>query len=139
MTLCAGEGWSSPRGYCVGGSLIGRGGLGAAGGEPTGGAPGILGALDRSLIDVVIKRNMSKVRDCYQRELVRSRALSGNITVKFVIARGGAVSSAETKSTTMNNPAVEQRINAEFLEFQFPELKGRGFVIVWYPLISQPG
>lgn len=112
----------------------GEGGIGTVGGDPI-----ILGALDKSLIDAVIKRNMAQIRYCYQRELTKNPTLGGKITVKFVIAKDGTVSSATTKTSTMNNPAVESCINGRFMKFQFPEPKGGGIVIVSYPFIFSPG
>ena len=52
-------------GYGAGGGNFGaksEGGIGRIGGEPI-----ILGALDKSLIDRVIRRNMAQIRYCYQR------------------------------------------------------------------------
>jgi pSer/pThr/pTyr-binding forkhead associated (FHA) protein len=128
---------SGASGYGSGGGSFGskgEGGIGTVGGDPI-----ILGALDKSLIDAVIKRNMAQIRYCYQRELTKNPALGGKITVKFVIAKDGTVSSATTKSTTMNNPTVESCINGRFMRFQFPEPKGGGIVIVSYPFIFSPG
>jgi hypothetical protein len=128
---------SGASGYGSGGGNFGskgEGGIGTVGGDPI-----ILGALDKSLIDAVIKRNMAQIRYCYQRELTKNPALGGKITVKFVIAKDGTVSSATTKSSTMSNPAVESCINGRFMRFQFPEPKGGGIVIVSYPFIFSPG
>ncbi len=130
-----------------GGGLASRLGLGTAGyagrggnfgtrgdgGAGTPGEPIILGALDRSLVDAVVKRHMSQIRYCYQRELTRNPAVAGKVTVKFVVAADGTVSSAVTKSSTMSNAAVESCINGRFLRFQFPEPRGGGIVIVAYP------
>jgi hypothetical protein len=99
----------------------------------------IMGTLDKELIDAVIKRNMNQLRYCYQRELTRNETLAGKITVKFVIAKDGTVSSATTKSTTMANPAVEDCLNGRFMKFQFPEPHGGGIVIVAYPFVFTPG
>ena len=96
-------------------------------------------AMDRALIDKVIKQNMDRLRYCYQRELSKDPTLGGKIVVKFVIAKDGTVSSATTKSTTMGSPAVEDCINGRFLRFKFPEPKGGGIVIVSYPFIFSPG
>src|SRR6185503_9987841 len=96
---------SGASGYGSGGGNFGskgEGGIGTVGGDPI-----ILGALDRSLIDEVIKRHMNQIRYCYQRELTKNNALAGKIVIKFVIAKDGTVSSATTKQTTMNNPAGE--------------------------------
>lgn len=124
-------------GFGAGGGNFGAKGEGAIG--TVGGDPIILGALDRSLIDEVIKRHMSQIRYCYQRELTKDPALSGKITVKFVIAKDGTVSSAETKATTMNNDAVESCVVGRFMRMQFPAPKGGGIVVVSYPFLFSPG
>lgn len=98
----------------------------------------IMGTLDKGLIDAVIKRNMNQLRYCYQRELTRNETLAGKITVKFVIAKDGTVSSATTRSTTMANPAVEDCLNGRFMKFLFPEPAGGGIVIVSYPFVFSP-
>ncbi len=128
---------SGASGYGSGGGNFGKkgeGGIGSIGGDPI-----ILGALDKSLIDAVIKRNMNQIRYCYQRELTKNPTLGGKITVKFVISKDGSVSTATTKASTMGSPAVEGCINGRFMRFQFPEPKGGGIVIVSYPFIFSPG
>ncbi len=97
----------------------------------------ILGALDKSLIDEVVQSNDSKVRFCYQSELQKDPSLGGAIKVKFVIAPDGTVNSATTESSTMGSPSVEDCINEQFMDFQFPEPKGGGIVIVNYPFVFQ--
>ena len=122
---------SGASGYGKGGGNFGakgEGGIGTVGGDPI-----ILGALDRSLIDEVIKRHMNQIRYCYQRELPRDPSLAGKITIKFVIAKDGSVSSASVKATTMNNPAVEECVVGRFMRMEFPQPKGGGIVIVSYP------
>lgn len=128
---------SGSSGYGSGGGDFGSRGESVIAG--VGGDPIVLGALDKSLIDAVIKRNMAAIRYCYQRELTKNPSLGGKITVKFVIAADGTVSQATTKATTMNNPAVESCINGRFMRFQFPQPKGGGVVIVSYPFIFSPG
>jgi pSer/pThr/pTyr-binding forkhead associated (FHA) protein/outer membrane biosynthesis protein TonB len=127
---------SGASGYGSGGGNFGakgEGGIGRIGGDPI-----ILGALDKSLIDAVIKKHMNQIRYCYQRELPKNPSLGGKVTVKFVISKTGSVSKASTKTSTMNNKAVEGCINSRFMRFQFPEPKGGGIVIVSYPFIFQP-
>ena len=128
---------SGRSGYGSGGGNFGakgEGGIGRIGGDPI-----ILGALDKSLIDAVIKRHMNQIRYCYQRELTKNPSLGGKITVKFVIAKDGSVSKASIKSSTMGNKPVESCISGRFMRFQFPEPKGGGIVIVSYPFIFAPG
>lgn len=128
---------SGRSGYGSGGGSFGKkgtGGLGKIGGDPI-----ILGALDKSLIDAVIKRHMNQIRYCYQRQLTKNPDLGGKITVKFVIAKDGTVSKASIKSSSMGSKAVEGCITSRFMRFKFPEPKGGGIVIVSYPFIFAPG
>jgi len=144
-------------GFGGGGTAAGLGGLGTRGtglgasgygrgsgfyGKKGGGAPGvgrgtpiILGALDKSLIDRVVKSHLAQIRFCYERELNKNPKLFGKIVVKFVIAKNGSVSSASTKASTMKNPIVEQCVNKRFLRMKFPSPKGGGIVIVSYPFV----
>ena len=136
----AGLGGMGTRGSGLGGSGYGRG----AGfyGKKGGGSPGvgagdpiILGALDKSIIDRIVKKHLPQIRYCYQKELNKNPKLFGKIVVKFVISKEGAVSSASTKSSTMNNPIVEKCINSRFMRMRFPKPKGGGIVIVSYPFV----
>ena len=120
-------------GYGKGGGSVGK--KRAGGSIKSGGNPIILGALDKSLIDAVIKRNMSQIRYCYQRELTKNPSLKGKIIVKFVIAANGSVSKASIKSSSMGSKGVESCITGRFRRFKFPEPKGGGIVIVSYPFI----
>ena len=128
---------SGSSGYGAGGGNFGAkgsGGIGTVGGDPI-----ILGALDRSLIDEVIKRHMNQIKYCYQRELTKNPSLAGKIVIKFVIAKDGTVSKADVKTSTMGSSSVESCITGRFMRFQFPEPKGGGIVIVSYPFLFSPG
>ncbi len=103
------------------------------------GDPIILGALDKSEIGAVIERHLNQLRYCYQRELVNEDDLAGKITVKFVIAEDGSVSSAATKRSTMNDSDVESCLNGRFMRMRFPEPEGGGIVVCTYPFIFTPG
>ena len=103
------------------------------------GGPIILGALDKSLIDRVIKRNKLKILYCYQRELNKNPSLHGKITVNFTISPSGSVHKATTYQTTMANSAVESCINRQLKMFKFPQPKGGGIVIAKYPFIFASG
>ncbi|MBJ93331.1 MAG: hypothetical protein CMP23_02525 [Rickettsiales bacterium] len=136
----AGLGGMGTRGTGMGASGYGRG----AGfyGKKGGGAPGvgtgdpiILGALDKSIIDRVVKQHLAKIRYCYQKELNKNPKLFGKVVVKFVIAKDGSVSTASTKSSTLRNPIVEKCINSRFMRMRFPAPKGGGIVIVSYPFV----
>jgi predicted component of type VI protein secretion system len=150
-------------GYGGGGTAEGLGGLGTQGrgsgasgygrgggyyGQKGGGAPGvgagdpiILGALDKSIIDRIVKKHLPQIRYCYQKELNKNPNLFGKMVVKFVIAKDGSVSSSSTKTSTLSNPIVENCIHSRFMRMRFPQPKGGGIVIVSYPFVfnSQGG
>jgi hypothetical protein len=98
--------------------------------------PTILGGLDKSSIDTVIKRNIAQIRYCYQRELFMSPNLSGKVVVKFVIAKDGSVSRASVSASTLKSSKVEDCILNRFMKFSFQQPKG-GIVIVKYPFVFQ--
>ena len=128
---------SGASGYGAGGGNFGakgKGSIGAVGGDPI-----ILGALDRSLIDEVVKRHLKAIRYCYQKELTKSPNLKGKVVVKFVIAKDGSVSSASKKTSTIKSPSVESCVVSRFKRMQFPKPKGGGIVIVSYPFIFTSG
>ena len=103
------------------------------------GNPLIAGALDRSEIVKVVKRHMSQIRYCYEKELKLAPKLKGKLTVKFVIAKDGSVSSSSLKSSTMKNAAVDSCVPKRFKRMRFPKPKGGGIVIVSYPFLLNPG
>ncbi len=98
-----------------------------------------LGSLDKSLIDAVIKRHMSAIRYCYQRELSKDPGLGGKVSVKFVIAGDGSVSKASIPRSSLGSSAVESCMTSRFLQMKFPEPKGNGIVIVTYPFLFSAG
>ena len=75
--------------------------------------PMILGSIDKSYIDAVIKRSMAKLRYCYTEELQKDPSLQGKLTTRFVIAADGSVASAEVKASTLANAIVEGCVTDE--------------------------
>ncbi len=119
-------------GYGSGGGYFGR----KSSSSQTGvGDPIILGAIDKALIDAVIRRHLAQIRYCYQRELSKQPDLAGKVVVKFVIDATGAVEKAEIRTSTLDNATVEECLVNRFLRMQFPEPKGGGIVIVSYPFL----
>jgi hypothetical protein len=103
------------------------------------GDPIVIGALGKAEIDAVIKRNLSSIRYCYERQLSRAPNLAGKVSIKFVISKSGAVSRAVIDSSTVNDDALENCLQSRFLQMTFPEPKGGGIVIVNYPFLFAPG
>ncbi|MFH1462833.1 MAG: VIT domain-containing protein [Pseudomonadota bacterium] len=128
---------SGASGYGHGGGHFGARGVGSIG--SVGGDAIILGSMDKTLIDAVVKRNLNALRYCYQRELQKDPALAGKVVVKFVVAADGSVASASIKSSTLGSAAVEQCLTARFLRMAFPAQRGGGVVIVSYPFLFSSG
>lgn len=68
----------------------------------------------------------------------RDSTLEGKLTVRFVIAKDGKVSSSQVKATTLPHGSVEACVVDRFTKLRFPEPKGGGIVIVAYPFIFSP-
>jgi len=103
------------------------------------GNPIVLGALDKSLIDEVIKRHMGALRGCYAEQLQRKPTLRGRMTVKFVIGVTGHVSKVWIQGSTVDSTELEECLQSVFEKMRFPSCKGGGIVIVSYPLHFFPG
>lgn len=87
----------------------------------------------REAIDAVVRRHTNQIQYCYQRELVKNQALQGRITVGFLIASDGTVSSASVDESTLNSPAVEDCVVGRFLRMKFPAQEGS--TVVSYPFV----
>lgn len=136
----AGLGGLGTRGSGLGGSGYGRGG--GFVGQKGGGAPGVgsgdpivLGALDKSIIDRIVKQSLPQIRYCYEKELSKNPNLKGKLVIKFTISKDGSVAEASPKSSTLGNPIVENCVAQRFLRMRFPAPKGGGIVIVSYPFV----
>lgn len=108
----------------------GRSNITAGGGQAV-----IMGALDRSVIDAYIRRNLAKIRWCYEKELNKDPKLFGRIVINFIISATGAVSSSKVARTTMGNSTVESCVADQIKKIRFPAPKGGGIVIVNYPFV----
>lgn len=108
----------------------GRSDISAGGGQAV-----IMGALDKSVIDAYIQRNLAKIRWCYEKELNKDPKLFGRIVINFIISGTGAVSSSKVNRTTMGNQNVESCVADQIKKIRFPSPKGGGIVIVNYPFV----
>jgi Ca-activated chloride channel family protein len=126
-----------------GGSAYGIGGYGYVGARYAsrstgaigfvGGDPIVLGAMDNSLVDDVIKRGKNPIRYCYQKELQKDPTLAGTIHLKFVLAESGAVTASQVVSSSLTNPAVGECVAQLVSTWTFPP--GHGVRVVNYPFV----
>ncbi len=97
------------------------------------GEPETTGALDREIIQRVVRQHRREIRHCYQQELQRNPDLAGRVTIEWVISPTGDVVSASVRDTTMNNSTVERCMAQRIQRWKFPEPDGGGVVRVNYP------
>jgi len=137
-----------------GGNGLGIGGIGSGTGMGTGGRGGLnlggrgkgmtrirpgkityKGSLSREEIQRVVKRFLSKIRFCYERELAKNPNLSGKIVGAWTIGSAGTVTSAKAAQNTMGSKAVGDCVVKNIKRMRFPRPKGGGSVFVNYPFV----
>lgn len=95
----------------------------------------VMGALDRSVIDAYIRRNLAKVLWCYENGLKKNPGIAGRVVINFVISANGDVVSSKVQKTTLGNAEIENCIAEHIKKIKFPKPKGGGIVIVNYPFV----
>ncbi len=99
----------------------------------------ILGGLDKSVIDAMIKRHLRQIRNCYESELTRGNPkIRGRVMTRFVISASGRVSRAAVTATSLKSARVERCLTGVIKRIQFPEPLGGGVVEVSYPFVFSP-
>ena len=126
-----------PRAALIGESDIA---LGKASGKSTlrQGATQVNGRLPPEVIQRIVRQSFGRFRLCYENGLRTSPELSGRVTVKFVIDRSGAVSTAADGGSDLPDPKVIDCIVRGFGNLLFPQPEG-GIVTVIYPILFTPG
>jgi hypothetical protein len=99
------------------------------------GSPNAQGDLDKALIRRFVKRNIQKIKYCYERELLAKPGLGGTVQTQFFISPDGTVASA---SATGVDPTVADCIARVIRAIEFPAPKGGGGVQVNYPFTLRP-
>ena len=96
-----------------------------------GGSAIILGAIAQEDVKAGVIARLPAIGSCAEEA---DQPLGGKLTIKFVIAKDGAVSRAEVRSTTLNNPRLERCVVRQFYRASFPPPRGGAIAIVSYPL-----
>lgn len=90
------------------------------------------GHLGRGEIQRVVNAHVHQVQACYERQLMKDPSLGGKITLEWVIASSGGVSSVRVKQSTVRSSDVASCIQSAVRGWKFPSPKG-GAVTVTYP------
>ncbi len=93
------------------------------------------GKLDRDVVKKYIRKQLAKIRWCYQKAFQKNPNLEGKLTVSFVISPTGSVMSAKVVRSTLKDKDLEGCIENKILTWRFPAPKGGGVVKVNYPFV----
>jgi len=91
----------------------------------------------QSAIGGVVSKESRRLKRLYEEWLKRDPALSGRLTVKFVILPSGAVSSVTVVKSTTNNSEFDDMVIRYIKRWQFPAVDGAGPVEVVYPFVFE--
>jgi hypothetical protein len=95
------------------------------------------GHLPAEVIQRVVHQNFGRFRLCYETGMRDNPNLTGRVTVKFIIDRSGAVSTALDGGSDLPNQSVVQCVVRGFTNLSFPAPES-GMVTVVYPLVFSP-
>lgn len=90
------------------------------------------GNIDKEAVAKVVNSHLQEVRACYERALLKNPGLAGKVTLEWTISTVGLVTTAKTKSSSMNDAAVEGCILNNLKTWKFPPARG-GNVVISYP------
>jgi serine/threonine protein kinase len=99
------------------------------------GTPQIQGDLDKEIVRRYIRRYLSRISYCYEKELLRDPNLSGTVTVQFFIAPSGSVIQSNGSGV---DPGVASCVAGVIATIVFPKPTGGGGVKVTYPFTFHP-
>ncbi|MCB9702185.1 MAG: AgmX/PglI C-terminal domain-containing protein [Myxococcales bacterium] len=111
---------------------IGRGGGPAPGSAPAP-MPTVEGQLDRDIVRRIVRAHMKEIRACFDAALARDSALSGRISVDFVIRGDGDVKSATIGEGDITDAALGACMTKAVKRWRFPKSRDGGEVQVSYP------
>ncbi len=91
------------------------------------------GGMDKELVHRVIRRNLSQVRYCYERSLMKNPALRGKLMLQLIIAPTGTVKEATIASSSIADAEVGACVAGRAKTWSFPA--GTAEVKVLYPFV----
>ena len=91
------------------------------------------GGLSRESVRRVIRQHLNEVRFCYEQGLAERPDLAGRVTVTFLVAPTGTVSTSSVTSSTIEDRRVDQCVATAVRRWTFPSADGA--TLVTYPLV----
>lgn len=106
------------------------------------GKPKLVGALDREIIQRVVRNHRRELKFCYEQELQKNSSIQGELIVKFTIgARGDVIAAvSDPGASSFKSNAVASCVASKIRRWVFPRSPGNeGLVIVRYPFRFSAG
>jgi hypothetical protein len=101
-------------------------------------AMSVSGRLFPEVIQRIVRQNFGRFRLCYESGLRADPLLQGRVSIRFIIAKDGRVSSTSNAGSDLPSTAVVACVARAFQGLAFPAPDG-GIVTVTYPLVFSPG
>lgn len=120
------------------GQGYGTGRLGGRSSEVRAGEVAAEGKLPPEVIRRIVRAHTGRFRACYERASRSNPNLAGRVSVRFVIGRDGAVTSAADAGSSLPDPEVIACVLAGFRALSFPAPEA-GVVAVTYPITFSSG
>ncbi len=101
--------------------------------------PDVSGALDKRVIQKVVRNHFGELRACYEKELAKVKGLNGKVQVTWLVSADGNVANAVVTDTTLKNKNVENCISNAIKRWRFPKPSGGAACKVIYPFVFESG
>lgn len=83
-----------------------------------------VGTIDKKAAQAVTKKNYTRVRACYEKQLKVNNLLQGNLMVRIVIYPDGSVNSVKFTKDSIHNQTMNSCIKKEIMHWSFPKPEG---------------
>jgi hypothetical protein len=90
------------------------------------------------LIQEAVRKRYGEFRRCYELGLAKNAALTGRVSVRFVITPNGNVANAEDADSELGDADVVACVVRVISTIAFPQPEG-GSITVFYPIMLAPG
>lgn len=93
----------------------------------------VRGGIDKEIVRRIIRRHISEVKFCQEREMHRGGASVGRVVILFSIGVDGGVKTSLVQSSTVGNASLEQCVAAAVRRWEFPKPRSGSPAVVTYP------
>ena len=95
------------------------------------------GSLTRDEVDRVIRRHLSQIGYCYEKELQRSPIMGGKLVSQFTSGPTGQVVAVDVAEDSLGSDVVTACVSGVIRRMRFPAPRGGSTVEVNYPFVFQ--